>query len=56
MENSGIGLQKERLLEFKLFKYKPPKMDAESVVWRSMFNRHERVYSGSLSPSCVGRK
>ena len=28
-ENAGIGLQKVQLLECKIFKYKPLKMDAE---------------------------
>ena len=29
MKNAGIGLQKVQLLECKIFKYKPLKMDAE---------------------------
>ena len=31
MKNAGIGLQKVQLLECKMFKYKPLKMDAESA-------------------------
>ena len=31
MKNAGIGLQKVQLLECKIFKYKPIKMDAEST-------------------------
>ena len=31
VKNAGIGLQKVQLLECKMFKYKPLKMDAESA-------------------------
>ena len=31
MKNASIGLQKVQLLECKMFKYKPLKMDAESA-------------------------
>ena len=31
MKIAGIGLQKVQLLECKMFKYKPLKMDAESA-------------------------
>ena len=31
MKNAGIGLQKVQLLECKIFKYKPLKMDTEST-------------------------
>ena len=31
MKNAGIGLQKVQLLECKMFKYKPLKMDAEGA-------------------------